>query len=239
VIGLAGRQQAAAAERYRPHRQRASIAILPGTEGCAGRSRIQQIHPHRSSSGEVAFVSVVGPLLIVQIGDQLRNQKVQIGVALTVRVARQVDRHVIDLGCQIGAVIEIEGAKKVLIGFAFAGVLRHDQSRHVLEHRRRPQQRLARELLLADIAGRGGLQVADAGRHDGNRRQHRADVIAVVGMRRAAQAETHEHAGGRVARFAAHVVEAPFGDNTWQAPLWTQRPVGGGRCQADDRYDYR
>ena len=91
---------------------------------------------------------------------------------------RHVDRHVVDLGRKIGAVVEIEGAEKVLVRLALTGVLRNDESRDVLEYRRRPQQRLVRNLFLADIAGRGGGHIADASGDHGYRAEQRLAVLA-------------------------------------------------------------
>ena len=77
------------------------------------------------------------------------------------RMGRHVDRHVVDFGRQIRAVVQVEGAQKVLIGLSLPGMLRDDESRDVLEDRARAQQRLACELGLTDVAGGCGLHVAD------------------------------------------------------------------------------
>ena len=77
----------------------------------------------------------------MQILDQLGDEEIQVGVALSVRMGRHVDRHVIDLRGEIGAMVEVEGAQEILVGFSLAGMLHYDQSRHVLEDRAWPQQR--------------------------------------------------------------------------------------------------
>jgi hypothetical protein len=46
-----------------------------------------------------------------------------------VRVRRQIKRHAVDENGEICAVVEIEAAKKILVGFAAAGVLRDDMGR--------------------------------------------------------------------------------------------------------------
>ena len=48
-------------------------------------------------------------------------------------MGRHVDGHAVDLDGEIGAVIEVEATQKILIGFALAGMLGHDQSRHHLQ----------------------------------------------------------------------------------------------------------
>ncbi len=45
---------------------------------------------------------------------------------------------------EIGAVVEIEAAQKVLVGFALAGVLGDDQARHDLQRFAGPRERHAR-----------------------------------------------------------------------------------------------
>ena len=62
---------------------------------------------------------------------------------------------------QIGAVVEIVAAQKILVGFALAGVLGHDQAGHGFQHFARPRHRTRVELFagdghLARHAGRAG-----------------------------------------------------------------------------------
>jgi hypothetical protein len=52
--------------------------------------------------------------------DQLGNEEADVGVALAVAVGSHVDRHAVDPDGEIGAVVEIEAAQEVLVGFAFA-----------------------------------------------------------------------------------------------------------------------
>ena len=46
---------------------------------------------------------------------------------------RLVDRDAIDVGLQIGPVIQVVATQQVLIGFAFTAVQGHDQTRHRLQ----------------------------------------------------------------------------------------------------------
>jgi hypothetical protein len=57
---------------------------------------------------------------------------------------------------QISAVIEIEAAQKILIGFAFAGMLGHDQARHHLQRPADARERPGVHLRAADGHGAGG-----------------------------------------------------------------------------------
>ena len=54
----------------------------------------------------------------------------QIGVALAVRVRRQVDGHAVDEDADVGAVVGVEAAQEQLVGLAAALVLRGEQPRH-------------------------------------------------------------------------------------------------------------
>ena len=76
-----------------------------------------------AGGGEIALVGKVGPFADVERADRLRHQPVQVGIALAVRMGAHVDRHVVDGDREIGAVIEIVAAQKILVGFALAGVL--------------------------------------------------------------------------------------------------------------------
>jgi len=86
------------------------VAVLAEAQGRGGGDFVEERHADRAGGGEIAFVGVVRALLEVQIADQLGDQEVEIGVALAMSVRRQVDRHAIDLGRQVRAVIEVESA---------------------------------------------------------------------------------------------------------------------------------
>jgi len=49
-----------------------------------------------------------------------------------VRVRAHIDGHAVDVNGEVSAVVEVEAAQEVLIGFALATVLRNDQPRHCL-----------------------------------------------------------------------------------------------------------
>jgi hypothetical protein len=75
--------------------------------------------------GEVSDVGEIRSLAHFQSADRFRNQEIQVGVALTVRVGGQIDRQVVPEYGHVGAVVEIVAAQIVLVGLAGAGVL-HD-----------------------------------------------------------------------------------------------------------------
>jgi hypothetical protein len=110
-----------------------------------------------AGSREVAFVGVVGALAVGDGVDQLRYQEIEVGIALAVRMRRQVDRNAIDRGGEVRAVVEVEAAQEILVRLAVAAVLGNDQAGHRLEQLRRAQRRAVRQLFRQDetLAGRG------------------------------------------------------------------------------------
>ena len=96
---------------------------------------------------EVALVGEVRALRILDAGDELRDQEVEIRVALAVRVRRHVDRRAGDGHREVAAVIEVEPAQEVLVGFPLAAVLRDDHAGHGLEHLGLAHERAHVELL--------------------------------------------------------------------------------------------
>ena len=70
------------------------------------------------------------------VGDRLHQlwyEKIQIGIALPMRMRRQIDRHAINTCGKIGTVIEIESAHKHLVRFTVTTVLRENHAWHGLE----------------------------------------------------------------------------------------------------------
>jgi hypothetical protein len=57
------------------------------------------------------------------------NEEIDVGIALAVTMRGHVDRHAVDRDGEIGAVVEVEAAQEILVGFALAAVLRDDQAR--------------------------------------------------------------------------------------------------------------
>src|SRR5208282_1505444 len=90
--------------------------------------------------------------------DKLRDDGVHIGVALAVRVRGQVQRHTVEENGDIRAMVEIEAAKKILVGLAAARVLRDDETGKRLQNLSRAKQRTIFEFLCTHryLAGRIG-----------------------------------------------------------------------------------
>ena len=75
----------------------------------------------------------VGVIRALGIGDpvcQLRDHEIKIRVALTVRMGWLVDRHLVDAGRQVGAMVQVIAAQQILVRLTFAAVQGHDQPGH-------------------------------------------------------------------------------------------------------------
>jgi hypothetical protein len=64
----------------------------------------------------------------------------------------QVHRHAVDVGGEVGAVIEVEAAQEILVGLALAGVLGGHQPRHGFHDVAGTQQRTRAQLPRGDDA---------------------------------------------------------------------------------------
>jgi hypothetical protein len=83
-----------------------------------------------TGGGEVTYVGVVRSLADIHRPDQFGDEKIDVSITLPVAVSGHVDGHSVDRNGKISAVIEIEAAQEILVGFAFAGVLGDDQAGH-------------------------------------------------------------------------------------------------------------
>lgn len=50
----------------------------------------------------------------------LRDQKVEVGIALPVCIDVLVDRHPVDERHKVGPMVEVEASQQILVGFALA-----------------------------------------------------------------------------------------------------------------------
>ena len=89
---------------------------------------------------------------------ELGNEKTHVRVAVRMRAGRRVHRHAGHRRGEVGPVIEVEAAQVVLIGFALAAVLAHDQAGNGLEHLARAHHRTCIQLGSGDrsLAGSSG-----------------------------------------------------------------------------------
>ncbi len=126
---------------------------------------------------EVSHVSPIRPLADFQSADGLRNEPVEISVALPVGMGGQIDRHVVPKRGEVGAVIEIPAAQVILIRFAGVGMLDHHQAGRRLENLTGVRERTSVEIRA------GNRHLA---RHAGRHCQTGGDVqsAGLVGRRR-------------------------------------------------------
>ena len=139
---------------------------------------------HRCAAGgrEVAVLRRVRTLLVIEPRGQFGNQEIQVGPALAVGMAALVDRHVVDRGAQVGAVIEVETAQIELVSLAFAAMLADDQAGRRLKQFAGPVNGAHLQLLLADAAGVGGIGDTEfAGARTGHQHALQHFVVGLAG----------------------------------------------------------
>ena len=98
---------------------------------------------------KVADVGVIRTFLVIHPLHQFRDDGVHVRVPFAVRVRRQVQRHIVQENGEIRAVVEIEAAKKILVGFAAAGVLGDDDAGNRLQDFSRTKNRTVLEFRCA------------------------------------------------------------------------------------------
>ena len=77
------------------------------------------------------------------------------------RVRRQVQRHIVEENGEIRAVVEIEAAKKILVGLTAAGVLRDDEAGNRLQNFSRTKNGTIFDFLCAHRSLGSGIGNAD------------------------------------------------------------------------------
>ncbi len=155
--------QIAGAQRRRTSDHGTVVLVLAHRHaGAIVMQLVRQRHVRRAGGGEVAFIRVVRAFLVVDAVHQLGDQKVQVRIALAVRVGAHVDRHAVNEGGEVGAVIQIEAAQEVLIGLAVAAVLRDDHAGHKFQQLAGPQRRTAGDQFCRHRDLAGGVRGADA-----------------------------------------------------------------------------
>ena len=100
----------------------------------------------RTGSAVVAHRPVVGTLFVINPLHEFRNDGVHVGVAFAMRVRRQVERHAVENNGEVGAMIQIEAAQKILVGFPAARVLRDDDPGNSFENLAAAQDRAVGQL---------------------------------------------------------------------------------------------
>ncbi|CAI8847344.1 protein of unknown function [Methylococcus capsulatus] len=116
------------------------------------------MHIGIAGGGKIAHFRVIRSLAVLHPVHQFRDDAVEVHVALAVRVGRQVHRHPVDPGGEVGAVVQVEAAQEILVGLAGAAVLRGQHAGHDLDQFAHPQQGPVLELVLAHHPLRGRLR---------------------------------------------------------------------------------
>lgn len=100
---------------------------------------------------EVAELRMVGPLVHVNALNRFRDDEIQVGIALAVGMAAQIDRHVVHKERHVGPVVGIEAAKKILVRLAGpAGMLDGNEAGDQPQDLGRPALRLEQDFLVRD-----------------------------------------------------------------------------------------
>jgi hypothetical protein len=79
---------------------------------------------------EVAELDEVRPLVHVHLLERLRDQEVQVRIALAVGMRAEVHGQPVDEERDVRAVVGVEPAQEILLGFPAALVLTDDEPRH-------------------------------------------------------------------------------------------------------------
>ena len=115
----------------------------------------------RAGHREVAEVGAVRALAVVDSFDDLRDHAVDVEIALAVAVRAQVPRHAVHVRREVRAVVQVEAAQEVLVGFAAARVLHRNQSGYRLEQLGNAQHRPHRQIRTAHGALARGVRRAE------------------------------------------------------------------------------
>jgi hypothetical protein len=158
-------------------RGREQCEVAHRAERAAGRLGVVFLHEvaedevHRAGGGEVTVLDEVRALEAIESLHGLGDQKMEIGIALAVGVAAQVDRQSVDEEGDVGAVVGVEAAEKVLLGLPAALVLADDEPGDEAQDVGRPAMRTQLEVAPGneDLRRRGDRRRR---RHD-DRRQSR------------------------------------------------------------------
>src|ERR1700723_2029975 len=90
------------------------------------RHRVAIADVQGTNRAEVADARVVRPLRIRDLIRKLRDNEVEIRIALAMRMSRLIDGHVVDKGRKIRPVIKVVAAQQELVRFALSAMQRHD-----------------------------------------------------------------------------------------------------------------
>ena len=178
-----------------------------GGHGELVRQGVEVVDVESARRAEVADLREVRPLLVAHLADEFRDEQIEVGVALAVRVRGHVDRHAVERGGEVGAVVEVEAAQVKLVRFPATGMLRDDDAGDGLDDLADALKRTPRELLRADhafIRGSGRAdQAVRAARHDHGFELSGFRLLSGRGQTGEAGGRCEESAEAR--RFCSHV----------------------------------
>ena len=118
---------------------------------------IPELEVGTACGAEVTVRGGVSAFHIIHALDEFGNQRIQIGVALAMRVRLEIHRHEVDARREVGAVVEIESTQEILRRLASACMLRGDHAGHRFEDLAAAQVRPVGDLLRTSLTfGRCG-----------------------------------------------------------------------------------
>ena len=88
-----------------------------------------QLEVDPTCRGKIAMFGRKRAFAVTHPGDDFGDQDIEIGITLTMTVARHVDRNPVDPDAEVRAMVEVEAAQKILIGLAAARMLRGHHTR--------------------------------------------------------------------------------------------------------------
>ena len=205
-LGGVKKANPAVADRRASGQKAAAVAVGSGGDrsDVGGKFRVVE-DLGAACGGKVALVGKIGAFFVVEPVDELGDHGIQVHVAVPVGVGGEVHGNPVDGGRKIGAVVEVEAAHVILVGFAVAGVLGDDHARDGFEDFSWAQQGFASDLA---ACGRAFGSRVD-GRGVGRERKNGVEGRNVVGACQGAKGGGEKRRQG----FGAKAVHAPGSGN--------------------------
>ena len=173
VVDLECAKQIPATNVRRGCSEQAAPPVVPPTGADDGALElIHVVDVRRARRRKISFVGEVRSLLELHATHELGNEKADVRITVRMRTRRRIDRNPGDHGREVGSVIQVEAAQVVLIRFALAAVLAHDETWHGFKDFARAHDRtlvdlrgghgaLARRCRNADEVRRRVLDIGD------------------------------------------------------------------------------
>ena len=115
----------------------------------------------RTCGTEITFVRVVGSFAVIHGLYQLRDQEIEIGIALSMCIGRHIDWQAVDEGREVGAMVKVVATQPILVCLAIAGMLRHHHAGHGLQDLTGAQQGQIGQSISVDHALGRRVRAAD------------------------------------------------------------------------------